>query len=75
VTIIDPEVVALSGSNRHPVVTRTPDPADTVEGRVFRVTSAEIEAADAYEVDDYVRIETVLRSGLTAFVYVSRPDA
>lgn len=73
ITITDPDVVALSGSDRHPLVTATGNPADTVEGMVFRVTPAEIEAADAYEVDDYVRIETTLKSGLTAFVYVSRP--
>lgn len=75
IEIADPEVVALSGSDRHPLVTATGDPADTVEGMAFRVTEAEIAAADAYEVDDYVRVATMLKSGTTAFVYVSRPDA
>lgn len=73
IRITDPDVVAVSGSDRHPLVIATTRPADTVSGMVFRMTRAEIEAADAYEVDDYVRVETVLASGLTAFVYVSRP--
>lgn len=73
-TITDPEVIALSGSDRHPIVSRAENLADTVEGKAFRVTLAEIAAADAYEVDDYVRVETVLKSGLTAFVYVNLSD-
>lgn len=75
VEITDPDVVALSGASRHPVVTSTRNPADTVDGMAFRVTPSEIKAADVYEVDDYVRIETVLKSGVRAFVYVSRASA
>jgi len=75
IEITDPDVVALSGSDRHPLVTTTGDPADTVDGMAFRVTVAEIAAADAYEVDDYVRVETVLKSGVAAFVYVNRAAA
>ena len=75
IEITDAEVVALSGSDRHPLVTATGNLADTVEGIAFKVTEAEIAAADAYEVDDYVRVETVLASGVTAFVYVNRAAA
>ncbi len=71
VEIRDPEVVATSGKTHHPIVRRTGNPRDMVEGHVFRITAAEFAAADAYEVDDYKRIAVRLRSGLEAFVYVA----
>jgi len=37
---------------------------------VFRITTAELAAADTYEVSDYKRIAVRLKSGLEAFVYV-----
>ena len=70
VTITDPEVIAESGSDRHPIVSASDDPADHVDGTVFRITPDELAAADAYEVDDYKRIAVRLGSGLDAFVYV-----
>lgn len=70
VEITDPDVLAKSGKRFHPIVVPSQDPADTVAGTVFRITAGELAAADAYEVSDYVRIETVLRSGLRAWVYV-----
>lgn len=74
IEITDPQVVAISGSNRHPLIRRTGRPEDRVEGVVFRVTAAEIAAADAYEVSDYVRVTAILASGLEAEVYVNRPS-
>ncbi|MDI1325262.1 MAG: gamma-glutamylcyclotransferase [Brevundimonas sp.] len=73
IEITDPEVIAISGSNRHPLVHRTGRPYDRVEGVVFRVSAAEIAAADAYETSDYVRVTLTLASGLEASVYVNRP--
>ncbi|WP_281280720.1 hypothetical protein [Falsirhodobacter xinxiangensis] len=37
---------------------------------VFRITAAELAAADAYEVADYKRVEVALTSGRKAWVYV-----
>lgn len=68
--ITDPEVIRTSGARFHPVVMPSPNPADAVEGMVFRITAAELEAADRYEVSDYQRIEVVLASGTKAWVYV-----
>lgn len=73
IEITDPEVIAISGSNRHPLVRRTGEPDDRVEGVAFRVSAAEIAAADAYETSDYVRVTLTLASGLEASVYVNRP--
>jgi len=72
VEITDPDVLAKSGERFHPIVWRSGDEADRVEGTVFLVTSDELSAADAYEVADYERVEAPLASGLRAWVYVAR---
>lgn len=68
--ITGPEVVATSGERFHPIVEASADPADSVAGKVFEITEAELAAADKYEVADYKRVEVVLGSGLTAWVYI-----
>lgn len=68
--ITDPAVLAASGERFHPVVSRSDDAADTVEGMVFRINADELAAADRYEVSDYVRVLASLRSGRQAWVYV-----
>lgn len=71
VEIRDPEVVRTSGKTHHPIVRRTGNASDEVAGHVFRITVAELAAADAYEVDDYKRVAVLLKSGVEAFVYVA----
>lgn len=71
VEIRDPDVVAKSGKTHHPIVRWTGKPDDRVQGHVFRITAAELAAADSYEVDDYKRVAVRLESGLEAFVYVA----
>ena len=68
--ILDPEVVATSGLAVHTIARPTGDPADLVPGTLFRITPAELEAADRYEVDGIDRISVQLASGTEAFVYV-----
>jgi hypothetical protein len=68
--ITDPEVVRTSGSDRHPIVAPSDAAADAVQGMVFRITAAELAAADTYEVSDYKRVLVRLRSGVQAWVYV-----
>ncbi|MER8096141.1 gamma-glutamylcyclotransferase family protein [Streptomyces goshikiensis] len=70
VRITDPDVIAASGSDLHPVVVPSGDQADAVPGTLFRITGSELAAADDYEVDDYARTEVVLRSGATAWAYL-----
>lgn len=69
VTITDPAVVAASGTDRHPIVRPTGDPADRVEGTVLTITTADLAAADRYEVDDYRRTRVRLASGTESWVY------
>jgi uridine kinase len=71
VRITDPAVVAASGSDRHPIVEPTGDPADVVEGSVLTLTTAELAAADLYEVDDYRRHRVTLASGRPAWTYLA----
>jgi hypothetical protein len=68
--ITDPAVVATSGERFHPIVSPSGNPRDEVAGQVFRITAGELAAADRYEVADYRRIEVVLKSGTTAWVYI-----
>lgn len=70
VVIQDSGVIETSGSSTHLILVATGDPADMVEGSVFRISAAELAAADAYETDDYVRVEVALRSGALAWAYV-----
>ncbi len=72
VEITDPDVLAKSGERFHPIVVPSSDQEDRVEGTVFSITSAELAAADAYEVDDYERVAVTLASGAGAWVYVRR---
>lgn len=68
--IEDAQVVATSGQAYHPIVERSDDAADTVAGTVFAISAEELARADAYEVDDYRRVEAALASGGRAWVYV-----
>lgn len=70
IEITDPDVIRTSGKRFHPIVEASGNPGDEVEGKVFRITAAELKAADEYEVADYKRIEVRLRSGDFAWVYV-----
>jgi gamma-glutamylcyclotransferase (GGCT)/AIG2-like uncharacterized protein YtfP len=68
--IVDPAVIAASGSAIHTMTRRTDNPRDEVPGVVFRVTPADLAAADAYEVADVKRVTARLASGIEAFLYV-----
>lgn len=71
VTITDSRVVATSGETEHPIISYTGKSADSVDGMVFDISAEELQQADAYEVDDYKRIEVKMASGISAWVYVS----
>jgi gamma-glutamylcyclotransferase (GGCT)/AIG2-like uncharacterized protein YtfP len=70
IEITDPGVVAASGEKFHPMVVETGNPKDEVPGTLFLITEAELAAADGYEVSDYKRIQVLLKSGKSAWVYV-----
>ncbi|MBV8328505.1 gamma-glutamylcyclotransferase family protein [Chryseobacterium sp.] len=70
--ITDPEVLRKSGQQYHPVLIFSGNENDAVEGMLFEVTEQEILQADAYEVDDYKRIDTTFKSGKQGFIYVGK---
>jgi uridine kinase/gamma-glutamylcyclotransferase (GGCT)/AIG2-like uncharacterized protein YtfP len=72
VSITDPDVVAVSGSDRHPNVVPGDRADDTVDGTLLTLTPEELAAADDYEVDDYRRVRVRLQSGRDAWVYLAR---
>lgn len=75
IRIDDPGVVRLSGKPVHTIARATGDLSDKIEGVRFLLTDEELSRTDAYEVEAYSRIEVVLESGETAFVYAGPPVA
>lgn len=69
-TIDDPAVIAVSGSDRHTMATYSGRPTDVVTGTVFSVGADELARADEYEVAAVKRVEVELGSGARAWVYV-----
>ena len=70
VKIKDDAVIQTSGTDTHPILKFTGNPADVVEGTVFEITPAELQQADDYEVAEYLRVEANFKSGINAWVYV-----
>jgi len=70
-TITDPHVIATSGAAVHTIARPTGNSADRIEGLVFEVGAAELEAADRYESGPIRRVCVRLASGGEAFVYVA----
>jgi gamma-glutamylcyclotransferase (GGCT)/AIG2-like uncharacterized protein YtfP len=71
VEITDPDVLAKSGKAVHPLAIPSNLPTDRVAGMVFDITDDELAQADAYEVDDYKRVEVTLESGGQAWLYIA----
>ncbi len=63
-------VVSTSGEAIHPIAQYTGNQDDYIDGHVFDVSMDEIVQADQYEVVQYKRVSAILKSGITAWVYV-----
>jgi hypothetical protein len=70
IEITDPQVIATSGSNRHPILVFTGVPNDFVLGSVLELSDEQLAAADSYEVADYARQEVTLDTGEKAWAYL-----
>ena len=71
--ITDPNVIAISGKTVHTIACATGAADDEIPGMLFEISEAELDATDSYEVDVYARVEVMLESGRTAWVYVGPP--
>lgn len=72
VAITDQDVVAVSGSAGHPIVSPSGRPDDRVAGTAFTISTTELAGADTYEVASYRRARVSLGSGVPAWVYLAR---
>ena len=70
IEIDDEETVALSGKSTHKIARYTGESSDRISGTVYALTSAELDSADSYEADAYVRVAVELESGRRSWVYV-----
>src|SRR5580658_1948622 len=70
IEITGPDVISISGERFHSIVSPSGDPNDEVKGTLFFISDEELDAADKYEVSDYMRVEVRLKSGTMAWVYV-----
>jgi Gamma-glutamyl cyclotransferase, AIG2-like len=68
VTIRDPAVLDASGIETH--LALVPGDGPPIAGKLFRLTAAELAAADVYESENYRRQWVPLASGTHAWVYV-----
>ena len=67
------ELLETGETRRYPIIAASDDPADPVAGQVLQLSRDELATADAYEGDDYARIQVRLVSGRRAWVYVRPP--
>jgi hypothetical protein len=72
ITITDEDFVAKSGTANHRNLRFTGNSSDVLEGMVFKVTTSELEQADAYEPEGYERVQVELRSGTNAWAFVGK---
>lgn len=69
IEITEPNVLQKSGKRFHPMLIKTNNPSDTVDGVIFDITDDELAEADRYEVDAYKRIQAYFASGAMAWIY------
>ncbi len=53
----------------HPILKFTGKLEDKVEGTIFEITAEELQQADDYEVEEYVRVKAKFHSGVEAWIY------
>lgn len=71
IEITDKDVIAISGTTHHPMISYTGKDSDVISGTVFEISEAELKQTDDYEVEDYKRVQVTLKSGKQAWVYVN----
>jgi gamma-glutamyl AIG2-like cyclotransferase len=71
IQVQDQSFVAHSGAMQRNLL-HTGNASDVVEGSAFMLTKKDLERADKYEPAEYRRVKVKLRSGLDAWVYLSK---
>ena len=70
ITLQEPRLVAQTGTRDHVIVKFNGRADSRVPGTVFEITDEELAKSDRYEVDPYMRKQTLLASGTQAWVYL-----
>lgn len=71
IEITDERVLRESGKAFHPILRFTGNANDEVNGTAYQLSEQELAQADDYEVDDYVRVGAVLKSGTRCWIYAA----
>jgi len=74
IKIQDKDVIKTSGTDIHPILKYTGKSTDTVEGTVFEITTSELNQADKYEVNEYIRVQENFKSNQKAWGYICADD-
>jgi gamma-glutamylcyclotransferase (GGCT)/AIG2-like uncharacterized protein YtfP len=72
IEIKDPIVLNISEERFHSILVYSGNDLDQVKGTVYEISSSELLDADDYEVDDYKRVNVVLKSGINSWIYISK---
>ncbi len=72
--ITNPDVVATSALEFHPIAIKTGNPLDEIAGMLFEITDEELAFTDQYEVEDYQRVQETFEDHGKAWVYVQRSN-
>jgi hypothetical protein len=65
-------VLAKSQLEYHPIVVKSENDSDFIDGVLFEITETELAETDKYEVSQYHRILETFESGKKAWVYVAK---
>lgn len=65
-------IAARKMYGRYLVLEASGDPSDEIEGVAYPLSQDELLKADIYEGPEYTRIQVLLKSGTTAWVYVEK---
>ena len=68
--ITDKTVLEKSEQAFHPIAITSNDPNDQIKGKIYEISTEELNQADLYEVSDYKRIKTTFASGKKGWVYI-----
>lgn len=68
--ITNASVIAKSGKAFHPIAMPSTHPEDYIEGTLYQISLDELQQADAYEVDDYKRVQVTFESKKQGWIYI-----
>ena len=74
IEITDKRVIKESGKRIHPILKFTGKESDRVEGTVFEITKEDLLRVDDYEVNEYIRIAAILKSGRRCWIYAASSE-